>query len=190
MILIVGLGNPGEHFQLTRHNIGFSILDEITNRFEFPAYKKKFNGSYTKKRVLGTEIILFKPTNFMNLSGEPTSKIVNFYKIAKSKDLIVIHDDLDMELGKIRVKFTGSHGGHNGIKDIIKFLGEEFIRIKIGIKNNLIIKKKISSEKFVLQNFKNSEILLINKLKKDIIKNFYLIIEKKFPELINDIRRK
>jgi len=190
MILFVGLGNPGEHFQLTRHNIGFSILDEITTQFKFPVYKNKFHGSYTKKKVLGTEIILFKPTNFMNLSGEPTRKIANFFKIDTSENLIVIHDDLDMDFGKVRVKFSGGHGGHNGIKDIIKFLGDEFIRVKIGIKNHLIIEKKISPEKFVLQNFKKSEILLINKLKKDIVENFNFIIKKKFPELITKLRRK
>ena len=103
MILIVGLGNPGEEFKFTRHNIGFEVIDSIHNQFEFPAFKKKFDGVYSKKFIFDENVIIFKPQTFMNLSGSPIKKIRGFFNIDDSSDLIVIHDDLDMDFLNLRI---------------------------------------------------------------------------------------
>ena len=180
MILIVGLGNPGSDFKNTRHNIGFDIIDSIQSYFQFPKFLKKFDGYYTKKKIFDNEVILFKPIKFMNLSGKPTYKIFDFFKIENTNNMIVFHDDLDLNFSKVRVKTTGGHGGHNGIKDIIKFLGKDFNRIKIGIKNVIYIENEISADKFVLGKFNKKELADLELLKKTIIENFEFIIKKKF----------
>ncbi len=183
MILIVGLGNPGKEFENTRHNIGFSVIDSIQKYFLFPKFSKKFNGFYSKKKIFNKNIVLFKPMKFMNLSGEPTYKIFDFFKIKKIENIIVFHDDLDLNFLKVRVKKTGGHGGHNGIKNIIEYIGKDFNRIKIGIKNAFYIENQISADKFVLGKFSTKELNKIESLKKVMIQNFELIINKNFSEL-------
>lgn len=186
MILIVGLGNPGNKYEDTRHNIGFKIIDEVHNYYEFPPFRKKFDGLYSKKKIFEQNIVIFKPTSFMNVCGKPILNMFNFFKIKNSTDLIVFHDDLDMNFSKIRIKSSGSDGGHNGIKNIIKFFGDEFYRIKFGIKNNFFVEKKIKAEIFVLEKFSNSEILLVNQIKRAIAKNLNLVIKKK-SSFINNL---
>ena len=183
MILIVGLGNPGEEFKFTRHNIGFEVIDSIHNQFEFPAFKKKFDGVYSKKFIFDENVIIFKPQTFMNLSGSPIKKIRGFFNIDDSSDLIVIHDDLDMDFLNLRIKSKGGHGGHNGIRDIIKFHGEDFYRIKLGIKNELYKKKNIKSEYFVLDKFDLNERKIIECFKRKCNKNFEFMVKKKFSLL-------
>ena len=180
MILVVGLGNPGKEFENTRHNIGFDIIDSIQSYFLFPKFSKKFSGFYTKKIINNNEVILFKPMKFMNLSGEPTLKVFDFFKIKKNNNIIVFHDDLDLSFLKVRIKSTGGHGGHNGIKNIIQFLGNDFNRIKIGIKNTLYIENDVSADKFVLSMFSKKELAQLELLKKIILENFDLIINKNF----------
>ena len=181
MILIVGLGNPGRKYQMTRHNIGFEMVNSFHKYFSFPDYKSKFDGLYSKKKLFGRDIIIFKPQIFMNLSGNPIRKIRSFYKINDLKDLILIHDDMDMEFLKIRIKKSGGHGGHNGVRDTIKFNGEDFYRIKFGIKNEELKKGKVKPENFVLDKFSENEKLEIAKLKKLSNKNFEYIVNKEFP---------
>ena len=132
MLLILGLGNPGDEYIDTRHNLGFMFLDKIKYEFNFPEYKEKFSGLISNKEISNNRIFILKPKTFMNLSGNSLEQVIKFYKLS-TKDIIVIHDDLDLELAKIRVKRNGGHGGHNGIKNIISKIGNEFIRIKIGI---------------------------------------------------------
>jgi PTH1 family peptidyl-tRNA hydrolase len=187
MILIVGLGNPGNKYKDTRHNIGFKIIDEVHNYYDFPPFKKKFDGLYSKKKIFEQNIVIFKPTSSMNVCGEPILNIFNFFKIKNNEDLIVFHDDLDMDFSKIRVKSSGSHGGHNGIRNIIKYFGDEFYRIKFGIKNNSFTKKKIKAEIFVLEKFSNSESFLVNQLKREIAKNLNFVIKKKQSLFINNL---
>ena len=122
----------------------------------------------------------------MNVCGKPILNMFNFFKIKNSTDLIVFLDDLDMNFSKIRIKSSGSDGGHNGIKNIIKFFGDEFYRIKFGIKNNFFVEKKIKAEIFVLEKFSNSEILLVNQIKRAIAKNLNLVIKKK-SSFINNL---
>ena len=190
MILFVGLGNPGQEYSLTRHNIGFKIIDGISEEFSFPKFKKKFDGVITKDKIYNNEVILFKPQKFMNLSGFPIKKVVDFYSIPVEKKLVIFQDDLDMLFSKIRVKFNGSDGGHNGIKNIINLLGQDFIRIKFGIKNDSLKNNQMSAEKFVLKKFTFQEKIIINSIKKKINENFKFLLDSKFSDFINNISKK
>lgn len=133
MYLIVGLGNPGKEYENTRHNVGFSVIEKISKDNEMKLDKKDFDGIYTKGKIKNQEVILLKPTTYMNLSGKSIKMVSKFFKI-DLKNIIVIYDDVDIEIGKIRIKPKGSSGLHNGIKSIIEELGtNEFTRIRIGI---------------------------------------------------------
>ena len=180
MILIVGLGNPGEKFLCTRHNIGFEMIDSFHLNFKFHAYKSKFDGLYAKKSLFGKEIIVFKPQNFMNLSGNPIKKIRNYFKIENTRDIILIHDDIDMDFLKLRVKINGGHGGHNGVWDTIKFNGKDFYRVKLGVCNKQLTEKKVKPENFVLNKFDKSERKVVEQFKKLANKYFEHLICKEF----------
>lgn len=136
MKLIVGLGNPGHEYKNTRHNMGFMIIDNFLNE---PNYQEKFNAQYFTKTIYGNKVIFVKPQTFMNLSGESVVKFVNYFKISL-EDILVIHDDLDLEVGTYRLKKSSGDGGHNGIKSIINNLkSNDFCRLKIGIQMNIDI---------------------------------------------------
>jgi len=134
MKLFVGLGNPGRKYAETRHNVGFMVIDELASKWGVSMNEeKKFKGEIGSTHVNGEKVILLKPTTYMNLSGESVQAVMDFYDLI-NEDIIVIYDDLDMEVGKIRGREKGSAGGHNGIKSMILHLaGEEFKRFKIGI---------------------------------------------------------
>jgi len=133
MKLIVGLGNPGRDYEKTRHNTGFMALDLIAKELNISVTSEKFKGLYGKGNVKGESVILLKPQTYMNLSGESVRAVMDFFKIDK-KDLLVIYDDLDLPVGKIRLRAKGSAGGQNGVKNIIQHLGnQEFNRIRVGI---------------------------------------------------------
>ncbi|MEE2694905.1 MAG: aminoacyl-tRNA hydrolase [Pseudomonadota bacterium] len=187
MILIVGLGNTGAQYKNTRHNIGFDIIDSFHKKFSFPEFKSKFNGFYSKKKIFDVSVIIFKPQSFMNLSGEPIKTVYDYYKLRNTKDLFVVHDDLDMEFMKIKIKSSGGHGGHNGIRNIIKFIGQDFYRIKLGIRNDMVLKKRIDPEKFVLYSFNFLEQKEIEKIKILFNKNFKYLIEKNFSLFKSEI---
>ena len=151
MKIIVGLGNPGKTYDNTRHNIGFCVIDKYLGDVKF---KEKFNGLYFEYVKNGEKIIFIKPQTYMNNSGECVSKFVKFYKV-KLEDLMVIHDDLDLNNGVSRFKINSSSGGHNGIKSIISHLGSNsFFRMKLGIKS--LEKKDVID--FVLGKFSKKEI--------------------------------
>lgn len=158
MKLIVGLGNPGKEYENTRHNIGFMAIDNYVKFHNLGDFKEKFNGLYLKYQLSDEQIILVKPLSFMNLSGDVVRKYVDYFKV-DIKDILIIHDDLDMPVGKIKLKQNGSSGGHNGIKDISLKLGtEEFKRLKVGIANN----KNMDTKDYVLGRFSKEEKDLIN----------------------------
>lgn len=160
MKLIVGLGNPGKEYEHTRHNIGFDIVDEFANKNGFDSFKQRFQGLVSENIVRGEKIILLKPLTYMNLSGNSIVQIVNFYKLNVEKDVIVVYDDMDLPLGKVRIREKGSSGGHNGIKSIIAHLGQIFIRVKCGIGKPKIANENIN---FVLGRFtKEENDILIN----------------------------
>jgi len=130
--IIVGLGNPGKEYEKTRHNLGFRTIDILSDELGIKLNKSKFNGEYGEKTVKGEKIMLVKPQTYMNLSGDCVCQILTFYKVTP-ESLIVIYDDIDIAVGKIRVKPSGSPGTHNGMKDITKKIGsKDFIRVRVG----------------------------------------------------------
>lgn len=161
MKLIIGLGNPGVKYSNTRHNIGFMTLDIISKKLNESFDKEKFQGAYFKTKINNNDIIFLKPLKYMNLSGEVVRDFVQFYKI-DIKDILIICDDLDMNLGKIRLRAKGTSGGHNGLKNIFDMLGTNQIqRLKIGISNN----KNMNTKDYVLGKFnKEDEILIYKKV--------------------------
>jgi len=133
MWLICGLGNFGDEYHNTRHNVGFIFLDHLANKFDLKfSFKSKFKGEFAKLTFHEHEIITLKPHTYMNLSGDSVQQVMHYYKIPSS-NLIVIHDDLDLALGKVRCKLGGGSGGHNGIKSIDNAIGNSYFRVKIGI---------------------------------------------------------
>lgn len=157
MKLIVGLGNPGKEYENTRHNIGFMVLDQYAKEAN---WQRKFNALYTTTIVNNEKIILLKPETYMNLSGDAVVECVNFFKI-DIKDILIIHDDLDLPFGKYRIKINSSAGGHNGIKSIINRLGtDSFARLKIGISKN----DTMDTKDFVLGKFQKEQLEELNKL--------------------------
>lgn len=134
MILIVGLGNPGKKYEKTRHNLGFRVVDLLRERWDFPTYDGRFEAEASKGSMFERQVLLAKPQTFMNLSGASVAAKVGFYKIDAAQDLWVVHDDLDLPLGRLRIRHGGSAGGHNGIRSIIERLGhQEFWRFRLGI---------------------------------------------------------
>ena len=133
MKLIVGLGNPGDKYQGTRHNVGFDVIDALARQEGLQLTDQKFRADYTIWRVDGEKVLLVKPYTFMNLSGEAVLPLMSYYNISPD-ELVVVYDDLDLEPGKLRLRQSGSAGGHNGVKSIIEMLGtHDFKRVKIGI---------------------------------------------------------
>lgn len=134
MLLIAGLGNPGGKYAGTRHNVGFDVVDALVEKHRIPQSGVKFNAMYGKGSINGQKVVVMKPLSYMNLSGAPIQQMAAYFKIDPEKDLIVIHDDIDLPPGQIRVRESGSAGGHNGMKDIIRCLGtQSFVRVRIGV---------------------------------------------------------
>lgn len=133
MKLIVGLGNPGKEYEATRHNCGFMLIDQLASELGIEVNQAKFKGLYIKTKINGEDVVLLKPQTYMNLSGESVGEVMRFFKINK-EDILVVYDDLDLPVGKIRLRENGSAGGHNGIKSLISHLGgQDFKRIRVGI---------------------------------------------------------
>lgn len=133
MKLIVGLGNPGEQYKLTRHNVGFIFIDEYLKENRITDIREKYKSEFVQTTHKGEKIFYQKPMTFMNLSGEAVGEVVRFFKIDPKTELFVIYDDMDLAFGKLKIRKDGRAGGHNGIKSIIQHVGEEFVRIKFGI---------------------------------------------------------
>lgn len=142
MKLIVGLGNPGKEYELTRHNMGFWALNKYALNHQLDFNKEKFNGIYTETMIGNQKVVFLKPMKYINLSGEVIKKYVDYFKI-KIDDLLIISDDLDLNIGKYKLKSQGGSGGHNGLKNIELHLGtNKYKRLKIGISNNKLIDTK------------------------------------------------
>lgn len=132
MLLIVGLGNPGERYASHRHNVGYRIVDAIHRRYGFQAWRRRFQGELCEGTLAGEKVLLLKPTTYMNESGRSVGEAVRFYKLPIS-DVLVIHDELDLPPGKTRLKLGGGAGGNGGIKSVIAHIGEDFQRLRVGI---------------------------------------------------------
>ena len=131
--LIVGLGNPGSKYERTRHNVGFLVLDELAERKNIPIQKLRFRALTNTTQIAGAKVLLMKPTTYMNLSGQSVGEAARFYKIPPER-ILVISDDVDLPVGRLRIRRRGSAGGHNGLKSLIAHLGgEDFPRIKLGV---------------------------------------------------------
>ncbi len=135
MKIIAGLGNPGQKYDKTKHNTGFMTMDHYLDEKDLSLDKDKFEGHWTKQKINGEDVILLEPQTYMNESGRSVSQVANFFKV-DPEDILIIQDDMDMPIGKIRIRANGKSGGHNGIKSIIRDLGtEKFNRLKIGIRH-------------------------------------------------------
>ncbi|MDI6602826.1 MAG: aminoacyl-tRNA hydrolase [Patescibacteria group bacterium] len=164
MFLVVGLGNPGKKYESTRHNLGFKVVDEIAATFQFSIFNfhSIFNAQISKGKINGKKIILAKPQTFMNLSGKSVKPLINFYKITLP-DLVVIHDDIDLSLGKIKIVKNRGAAGHKGVESIIKELKtKDFVRFRIGILPKT--GKPKNPEKFVLEKFNKEEEKILKKV--------------------------
>ncbi|MFA5481072.1 MAG: aminoacyl-tRNA hydrolase [Bacilli bacterium] len=133
MKLIIGLGNPGKKYEKTRHNLGYRVIDRLADSFGFDIDKEAFNGLYAKEVIFDQPVILFKPTTYMNLSGQAVQTIKAYFNVDLN-DIIIIYDDMALEPGKVRLRPSGSSGGHNGMQNIIDLLGtDEIKRLRLGI---------------------------------------------------------
>lgn len=178
--LIVGLGNPGKEYNNTRHNIGFMVIDHLVLSRNLKFDKKKFDGIYTEEQFKDEKIIYLKPQRYMNLSGEVVKEFVNYFKILK-EDILIISDDVNLPLGKIRLRLHGSSGGHNGLKNIELNLGsQEYKRMRFGIGSN----NNHDMKDYVLGHFNKDEIDLLNStfIKSDEILSNFLV--DKFEDLM------
>jgi len=159
MKIICGLGNPGKEYELTHHNMGFLAVDELANKLSVSVNKLKFKALIGETNINGEKVILVKPQTYMNLSGEALKPLMDFYK-AKPEDLLVIYDDIDLELGHLRVRTKGSAGTHNGMKSIIYSLQyDNFARVRIGMGNS----GNIPLVNFVLMKISDDEAPILKK---------------------------
>ena len=185
MILLVGLGNPTPDSNDNRHNIGFKIIDAINQKFGLSKQKPKFKGLLTTGNIGNKKVYAIKPLTFMNNSGICIRELIEYFKI-DAEDVIVFHDDLDVDFSKIKAKFGGSSAGHNGIESIDKFIGKDYSRVRIGIGKP---EKKIEVSDFVLTNFSEEEKIELQKVIKNIIDSIPVLIDKKldlFSRTVNN----
>jgi len=175
MLLLVGLGNPSPDNEHNRHNIGFRVIDAINKKFSLSKQKPKFKGLLTTGIIGDKKVYAMKPLTFMNNSGQAIRELIEYFKI-DLKDVFVFHDDLDIELGKIKAKFAGSSAGHNGIESIDKFIGKDYSRIRIGI-GRPDSKDEVADH--VLKNFNEEEKEKMIHTNKKITSSISILIDKK-----------
>ena len=186
MLLFVGLGNPTPDSENNRHNVGFKIIDAINKKFSLSKQKPKFKGLLTTGNIEDEKIYAIKPLTFMNNSGICIRELLEYFKF-DAEDVIVFHDDLDIEFGKIKAKFGGSSAGHNGIASIDKFIGKDYSRVRIGIGKP---KNQIGIEDYVLQNFDDDELIGIDKISKNITDSIGDLIKKKLDLFSSTVNNK
>lgn len=180
MYLIVGLGNPGDQYEGTRHNVGFSIIDLLSDKYNIAVNRIKFKGKVGEGKIADHKVILLKPSTYMNLSGESVQEAAAFYKI-DFKNIIILHDDISLEVGRMRIRPQGSAGGHNGLKSIIMNLSsDEFVRFKIGVGQP---KSELVSH--VLGRFSKEEYALIEQVNKIAAEAIEVTISKGVNEAMN-----
>ena len=186
MILLVGLGNPTPDSNDNRHNVGFKIIDSINKKFGLTTQKPKFKGLLTTGNISNKKVYAIKPLTFMNNSGICIRELIEYFKI-DAEDVIVFHDDLDVDFAKIKVKFGGSSAGHNGIESIDKFIGKDYSRVRVGIGKP---EKKIEVSDFVLTNFTDEEKVDLEKVIQNIIDSMPILIDKKLDLFSSTVNNK
>lgn len=186
MKIIVGLGNKGEEYINTRHNVGFMVIDAFLKEKGIDKFKKKFGGLYCEYTLNNEKIIFIKPQEYINLSGMVLKKYVDYYNI-DIPDILVINDDLDLELGNYKLKSSGSSAGHNGLKNIEHYLNtNEYKRLKIGISNN----KNIDGKDYVLGKFNNEELKILQGVIENVVKIIDDYLNISFIDLMSKYNRK
>ncbi|GAA4247714.1 aminoacyl-tRNA hydrolase [Azospirillum formosense] len=183
MLLLVGLGNPGAEYARNRHNIGFMAVEEIARRHGFGPWRKRFQGQTAEGTIGGEKVIALEPLTFMNLSGQSVTAAVQFFKL-KPEDVVVIHDELDLPPGKIRVKKGGGHGGHNGLRSIDAHLGKEYWRIRLGI-GHPGDKDRVSG--YVLHDFAKAEQSWLDPLVDAVADAFPLVVKGQAETFMNKV---
>ena len=186
MLLLVGLGNPNPNNTNNRHNVGFLVIDAINTKFKLSKQKPKFKGLLTTGKINEQKVYAIKPLTFMNNSGICIREIIEYFKIIV-KDVFVFHDDMDIDIGKIKVKFGGGNAGHNGIESIDKNIGKDYSRVRIGIgrpKNNS------TGVEYVLDNFSNEEKKDMEEVNNNIIKSLPILINKDLDLFSSKVNQK
>ena len=174
MLLLVGLGNPNPNHSNNRHNVGFLAIDAINAKFKLSKQKPKFKGLLTTGKISEQKVFAIKPLTFMNNSGVCIKEIIEYFKIDVN-DVFVFHDDMDIDIGKVKAKIGGSNAGHNGIDSIDKNIGKNYFRIRIGIGRP---KKNSMGTEHVLDNFSSDEVENVEQVTKNIIESLTLLINK------------
>ena len=186
MLLFVGLGNPNPNNLNNRHNVGFFVIDAINQKFKLSKQKPKFKGLLTTGKIDEQKVFAIKPLTFMNSSGICIKELIEYFRI-DVKDIFVFHDDMDIDVGKIKVKFGGSSAGHNGIDSIDKNIGKNYSRIRIGIGRP---KKNSTGADHVLDNFSIDEKGSVEKVTKNIIESLSILINKDLDLFSSKINQK
>ena len=180
--LIVGLGNPGDKYKNTKHNFGFLLTNQIIEDYNLNLKSKKSSYELFSGNISGSEVLILNPLKYMNLSGYPVMEIKNFYKIDLS-NIIVLHDDIDIKFGRIKIKLGGGNAGHNGLKDIDKFIGKDYYRLRLGIGRPEHEDYDVAD--YVLSKFSNNELAEIKDINKKISNLLPFLFEEDKNELIN-----
>jgi PTH1 family peptidyl-tRNA hydrolase len=186
MLLFVGLGNPTPDSENNRHNVGFKLIDSLNKEFDLSKQKPKFKGLLTTGNIGDKKVYAIKPLTFMNNSGICIREIIEYFKI-DAEDVTVFHDDLDIEFGKVKAKFSGSSAGHNGIESIDKFIGKDYSRVRIGIGRP---NTKAAVSDHVLQDFDEDETVHLEKITKNIIDSIAILIDKKLDLFSSTVNNK
>ena len=186
MLLFVGLGNPTPDSQNNRHNIGFKVIDAINQKFGLSKQKPKFKGLLTTGNIGDKKVYAIKPLTFMNNSGICIRELIEYFKM-DAADVIVFHDDLDIDVGKIKAKFGGSSAGHNGIESIDKFIWKDYSRVRIGIGNP---ESKISISDYVLNDFNDEEKEKLENITENIITSLNILLDKKLELFSSTVNKK
>jgi len=186
MLLFVGLGNPTRDSEDNRHNIGFKIIDAINKKFTLSKQKPKFKGLLTTGNIDEKKVYAIKPLTFMNNSGICIRELMEYFKI-KAEDIIIFHDDLDIDFGKVKAKFGGSSAGHNGIESIDKFIGKDYSRVRIGIGKP---KTKAAVTDHVLKDFDEDEKIELEKITTNIIDSIPILLDKKLDLFSSTVNNK
>ena len=183
MKCIVGLGNIGKKYELTRHNIGFMVVDRLVESYNLELNQQKFKGLYAIAMINGEKVLLIEPMTYMNSSGEAVRPLMDYFNVS-TEDLLVLYDDLDMPPGRLRLRQKGSAGGHNGIRSLIQHLGtDQFKRIRIGIGRPTGHLKVVD---FVLQKFTPDEMIVMDKVINQTIKAIEAFIAgERFENIMN-----
>ena len=186
MLLFVGLGNPSPDNENNRHNIGFKIIDAINQKFNLSKQKPKFKGLLTTGNIGNKKVYAIKPLTFMNNSGICIRELIEYFKI-ESEDVIVFHDDLDINFGKVKAKFGGSSAGHNGIESIDNFIGKDYSRVRIGIGNG---NGKTNVTDHVLKDFDEEEKIKLENITNNITDSLSILLDKKLELFSSTINNK